>query len=164
MSARLVAAAAANIPDPEKGTVEPPFPQAALVREAIAALGWGTMTYACDECGFEWEVWLALGVEGPPPLRDAGLYVPSPFSAGRCPAWPLKPGATAEDRATFTHLAACDGRMTHVRWGDDREFDPALTPDDAPRFVIDAWHNCAQLVIPEPARIRAGRFHHENGR
>lgn len=158
MSERLIAAAAANVPQPGDG---PRVPQVVLVREAVASLGWGTMTYACEACGFEWRVWLGLGVEGPPSLREVGLYVACPFVVGRCPAWPVKPGATDEDRARFAHLTRCDGQMSHVRFAQDETFAPRLMPDDAPRFVLDTWYDAAQLVIPEPALIRARQFHSE---
>lgn len=156
MSARLIAAAAANI---DEGAYDPPVPHVALVREAIATLAWGTMNYRCEACGFEWEVWLGLGVEGPAGLRDHGLYVASPFTISRCPAWPIKQDATPEERAQLRHMVPCDGRMTHVRFCADREFGPTLVPDDAPRFVLDAWDVAAQLVIPTPALVRARQFH-----
>lgn len=157
MSARLIAAAKANYgagTDPG----QPMIPARLLVREAVATLGWGSMIYQCDACGFEWHVWLALGVEGPPSLRAAGLYIAAPFTAGKCPSWPVKPDATDEDRANFRHLTQCAGTMGHVRFKSDREFYPTLIPDDAPRFVIGAYDS-ADLVIPEDALVRAQRFH-----
>lgn len=156
MSARLIAAAEANIPEPGRDAV---VPHVALVREAVATLGWSTMKYGCGTCGFEWEVWLALGVEGPPSLRTANLMVPAPFTTGRCPAWPVRPGATAEDRARFRHLTRCEGEMSHVRFSEDREFAPTLIPDDVPRFTLDPWHEHGVLVISSPALIAARRFH-----
>lgn len=159
MSERLIAAAATNKTNIDRGEMESPVPRVVLVREAVALLGWGTMTYACDRCGFEWKVWLGFGVEGPEALREHGLYVPSPFTAGTCPSWPIKPDATTDDRKLFQHLTKCDGRMGHVRWGEDETFGPLLIPDDAPRFVLDTWYEAAQLVIPEPALIYARRFH-----
>lgn len=161
MSARLIEAANANRPDIERGVMDPPVPSVVLVREAVALLGWATMTYQCEACRFEWEIWMALGVEGPPALREAGLYVPAPFTLGSCPAWPVKIDATPEERARFQHVTRCDGSMSHVRWREDREFAPTLIPDDAPRFVLDPWHGCGQLVMPEPALIAARRFHSE---
>ena len=119
----------------------------ALTREAVARLGWGTMTYACDTCSFEWEIWLALGVEGPPALREASLYIAAPVMLGSCPAWP--------------DMTTCPGGMKHVRWNDDREFPPTLIPDDAPRFVLPSslsgGGEGASLVIPTPALVRARR-------
>jgi hypothetical protein len=147
MSARLIAAAAAAMPDIDKGQIDPLVPQSMLVREAVGLLGWGTMTYRCDACGFKWEVWLSLGVEGPPSLRDNGLYVASPFTLSSCPAWP--------------NMTRCSGSMAHVNFRGDREFPPTLIPDDVPRFVLDNWHDCADLVIPTPALIYARRFHNE---
>ena len=157
MSERLIAAAKANYdtsPIPGDFLIPPRL----LVREAVASLGWGTMTYACDTCGFEWSVWLSLGVEGPPALRDAGLYLASPMWAGACPAWPIKPDATPEERAQLRHMAKCDGRMGHVRFREDREFAAKLIPDDAPRFIVGPYDS-AHLVIPEDALVAARRFH-----
>lgn len=147
MSARLIAAGKAAMPDAEKGETEPRIPWAMLVREAVALLGWGSMRYRCSACGFEWDIWLALGVEGPPELREAGLYLASPFTIGWCPAWP--------------QMQTCDGRMSHIDFHADTAFPPLLIPDDAPRFVIDEWHHTARLHVPEPALIAARRFHNE---
>jgi hypothetical protein len=123
----------------------------ALVREAVEQLGWGTMTYACDTCPFEWAVWLSLGVEGPPALRKAGLYIAAPFMLSRCPAWP--------------QMQPCGGRMKHVRWDGDQEFEPQPIPDDAPRFVLphslSAAGEGARLEIPTPALVRARRVLNE---
>jgi hypothetical protein len=159
MSERLIEAAERQFAGGPGAPV--PVPQVVLVREAVALLGWGTMVYACDRCGFEWKVWLALGVEGPPNVKSLGLYVPAPFKAGRCPSWPVKPDATPEERATFRHLTRCDGEIGHVRFREDEEFEPALIPDDSPRFVLDHWYDCAHLHVPEPALIVARRFHSE---
>jgi hypothetical protein len=162
VSEQLIVAAAAQIRDPGHFDGETArVPHVMLVREAVALLGRGTMTYQCDACGFEWKVWLAFGVEGPAELREHGLYVPAPFKAGRCPSWPVKPGATVEDRRTFQHLTRCEGQMGHVRWAQDEVFAPRLIPDDAPRFVLDHWYDSAHLHIPEPALIVARQFHHE---
>jgi hypothetical protein len=163
MSERLIRAAARNVAAMrEIPGGEPLMPHVALVREAVTALGWGTMAYRCDSCGFEWDIWLTLGVEGPPSLRDHDLYVASPFTLSSCPAWPVKPGATADERATFAHLGRCEGRMSHVRFADDRQFgELRLIPDDAPRFVLDPWYEAAQLVLSEPALVRARRFHND---
>lgn len=77
-------------------------------------LAWGTMTYACESrsgpsCGFEHRIWMLLGVEGPPALKAADLYVASPFFCGTCPG--------------------CGGGLVHTRWSDDEEW-PTLRPLD----------------------------------
>ncbi len=158
MSARLIEAAKAV--QPGAPGEEPVVPYVALVREAVASLVWGSMFYRCNACSFEWEVFLAFGVEGPSTLRETGLYVASPFVVGSCPAWPIKADATEEERAQLRHMGRCEGRMSHVDWKRDREFKAAqLSPDDAPRFVLDGWHGLAALLIPTPALVRARRFH-----
>jgi hypothetical protein len=155
-SERLIQAAAKQFDPARPG--EAAVPQNMLVREAVATLGWGTMAYRCEACGFEWDIWLALGVEGPPSLREHGLYVASPFTLSRCPAWPFKPDVPDGAPFSYDHLTQCDGRMSHVRFQDDREFSPCLIPDDAPRFVLDHFDG-AHLVIPEAALVAARRFH-----
>lgn len=125
-----------------------------LVRGAVERLAWGTMNYRCEQCGFEWEIWLSLGVEGPADLREVGLYVASPFTV-RCPAWPK--------------MQACGGTMSHVRFSDDVRFGfngdrsntPKLIPDDAPRFVlpysVSSGGEGARLEMPTDALVRARR-------
>src|SRR3954462_15303473 len=78
---------------------EPPQIRLMATREAVARLCWGSMFYKCDTCEFGWNIWMALGVEGPPNLSKAGLYVASPFMLGQCPAWP--------------DMAVCEGKMVH---------------------------------------------------
>lgn len=124
------------------------------VATAVDRLCWGSMAYRCDICGFEWEVWMALGVEGPPHLRNQGLYVATPFMAGRCPAWPI---ASAEE------MVSCGGGMRHVRFDGDRQFEPCVAPDDVPRFVLPRaqWglSGGADLEVPTAALVRARRWH-----
>lgn len=158
MSARLLAAIESAIDgmgaDPTQRPLVLP-----LVREAVATLAHGTMTYACEACKFEWVVWLGLGVEGPQVLRDANLYVPCAFTMP-CRAWPVNPEATDEERAQYRHLTVCTGTMSHVRWGEDENFpELRLVPDDAPRFVVGPWYEQGDLVVPEPAMVAARRFH-----
>lgn len=155
MSDRLTAAAAANTPSGEDSPVH-----RLLVAEAVSQLGWGTMPYQCERCGYEAEVWLSLGVEGPPSLKGKGLYVPAPFTT-RCMAWPLKADATEEERATMRDMTSCDGLMRHIDWNRDRRFEPRLVPDGAPRFVLDDWYDSARLLWTEDALVAARRFHRE---
>lgn len=119
----------------------------ALTREAAARFGWAAMTYECAKCGFSWEIWCALGVEGPPDLKERGLSIASPFGIGRCPSWP--------------QMEPCDGEMSHVRFSEDRHFAPRMIPDDAPRFVLPdtaaGGAMSARLEIPLPALVRARR-------
>lgn len=119
----------------------------AMVREGVGRLGWSTMAYRCGQCRFEWDVWLALGVEGPEALREGNLYVAAPFGMS-CRASPK--------------MQACAGTMSHVRLGQDKVFGPTLIPDDAPRFVLPHMiqgSEGATLVVPEMAYVRARRFH-----
>ena len=139
---------------------EGPWPDAdwtvlvSLTERAIASLGWRTMNYKCEKCGFEWAVYLTLGCEGPPELKEKGLALAVPFVAGRCPSWP--------------GMKTCDGSMQHVRFADDQTFFPRLIPDDAPRFVLpttsaggEGGAPCGRLEIPMPALVRARRFWNE---
>lgn len=134
----------------------------ALTEKAVGSLAWSTMTYRCEKCGFEWEVYLGLGVEGPPELKDRGLALPVPFVIGRCPAWTPKDGVAKPD---LSNLEACEGEMTHVEWSRDRKLNPPeLVPDDAPRFVLpsasaggEGGAPCGRLEIPMPALVRARR-------
>lgn len=137
-------------PDPfEAATFEASL---ALIRTAVDRLAWGTMTYRCQACGFEWRIWLSLGVEGPPQFRASGLYLAAPFMV-RCPAWPGMKG--------------CDGQMQHVRWIEDETFrEPVLIPDAVARFVLpysaDRGDTGARLEIPGPALIRARQAMNED--
>jgi hypothetical protein len=116
---------------------------ALLVGQAVRDLCWKSMLYRCEKCEFVWRIWLALGVEGPEPLRTSGLYVPCSFSVS-CPAWPS--------------MQTCDGLMSHIDWAGDQDFAPTLPPDSVPRFVLpDSGGTCARLHIPELALVEARR-------
>lgn len=123
--------------------------QLALVREAVTQLAWGNMAYVCNACSVEVRVWLGLGCEGPPGLREHGLYVPVPFGIA-CQCW------VGSDPLAGVR---CDGTMMHQEWNRDQEFMPRLPPDDAPRFVLDPLHDSAQIVWPTAALVRARRYH-----
>lgn len=72
-----------------------------------------------EPCGWEHRVWLGLGCEGPPALRedDDESFIPVPFVCGTCPS--------------------CEtGALQHVRWGEDEEFEPTKIPDGRPRFLV----------------------------
>jgi hypothetical protein len=133
---------------------------AALIDQAVGSLCGLTMNYRCEDCGFEWEVYLALGLEGPGALKQAGLALPVPFVIS-CPAWRAPEGE--EVNPELTNLRPCEGSMTHVRWSDDRLLaPPEIPPDDAPRFVLpdsSAGESppCGRLEIPGPALVRARR-------
>jgi hypothetical protein len=144
--------------------VGPPQVRLMAARAAVGRLCWGAMFYECDTCGFGWEIWTALGVEGPPALREAGLYLSSAFMLGRCWAWPIDenpaPGSPPP------HLRTCDGNMGHRDWSRDQEWGaPRIAPDDVPRFVLprEVWRGDqgADLEVPEPALVRARRWHQE---
>jgi len=136
----------------------------ALLRELLSShIGWSTMNYACvgnenrtprgvhPPCGFQWSIWLTLGVEGPTWLRELGAYIACPFYAGTCPNW------------------KCKGQMRHVagtdRFRDEVFTEPRLVPDDVPRFVLPTsvyrGDEGARLLIPEPALVKARVFVHE---
>lgn len=137
----------------------------ALVHRAIPQLAHKTMIYKCDDCGFEWEVYLALGLEGPDELSANHLVLPVPFVAGTCEVWRPPPGE--EPAAGLRNLKRCGGAMQHVRFQEDRSFAPSLIPDDAPRFVLPTSAAggdapCGRLEIPTPALVRARRAGSEN--
>lgn len=97
-------------------------------------LAWGTMIYACKGetrgnpgCGWEHRVWLGIGVEGPPTLREVSATVPSPFFCGRCPR--------------------CGLGLAHDRWREDEEFDaPRPFPDDVARFIVPTIEKAQQFI------------------
>jgi hypothetical protein len=117
---------------------------ALLAAQAARDLCWGTMRYRCESCGFDWRVWLALGVEGPASLKSRCLYMPCPFTIS-CPAWP--------------NMQPCEGHMSHINWAEDERFpEPQLPPDSVPRFVLpDSGGTCARLLIPDLALVEARR-------
>lgn len=162
MQSKLEVAAERLVPTPEQVGSGTEFPWQLLTRTAVGQLAHGTMTYECDTCGFHWRVWLALGVEGPQALRDARLYVPAPFTVGSCPAWPINPDATEEERAQLRDMFRCPGRMAHVRFSEDERFGaPRLMPDEVPRFVLDDDHAQGRLSMPTAAMVAARRWHRE---
>lgn len=129
---------------------ETPQMHVMAVHAAVTRLIWGTMYYECDACGFGCSIGMSLGVEGPKEMRERGLYLASPFSAGSCPAWP--------------HMKTCDGYLSHKGRGRDEEFaTPRIAPDNMPRFVLpdSVWRSDqgARLEVPEPALIEARQFH-----
>lgn len=131
-----------------------------LIHRATGQLAHRTMIYKCDDCGFEWEVYLCLGLEGPDELQAAGLVLPVPFVAGTCEVWRPPPGEEPSD--DLRNLKRCGGAMQHVRFREDRSFAPSLIPDDAPRFVLPLTAAggdapCGRLEVPTPALVRARR-------
>lgn len=158
MSDQLDAIVAAQPMGPESA-FDPAPPQVLLMaaQEAVRRLCWGTMHYRCRGCSFEWEIWLALGVEGPPHLKQRGLALACPFGIGRCYAWP---------RDAAGELTTCDGEMLHVDFNRDEHWaSPRLAPDDVPRFVlprmVSRGDQGAELEIPESALVAARKWHSE---
>jgi hypothetical protein len=143
--------------DPTKPTIG-----LSLVREAVQRLGWGTMNYRCEDCAYEVRVWLSLGVEGPPTLRQANLYLACPFAI-RCFACAGKP-AESTTPPPFDKQPL-NGQMLHVNFARDDEFVPRMIPDDAPRFVLPAavWGGSegADLHVPSDALVAARRYFYE---
>jgi hypothetical protein len=133
----------------------------ALTRQAAVSVAWSTMNYRCEACSFEWEVYLALGCEGPPELKEVGLAVAVPFVI-ECRAWVPDEDVPAETPPELA-IKACEGHMQHVDWARDRTLSPpALIPEDAPRFVLPETGSgesfpCGRLEIPTPALVRARR-------
>jgi len=113
------------------------------------------MHYRCDQCKFEWLVYLTLGLEGPEPLKAANLTLPVPFGVG-CPRW-FPPKVPEVDPGGYTK---CEGTMLHVDWSRDVVFDAlTLIPDNAPRFVLPESSvgddpPCGHFTMPGPALVR----------
>jgi hypothetical protein len=131
---------------------------ALLVERAVRDLCWGDMTYRCDDCGFDWKVGLALGVEGPASLRSLDLYVPAPFMF-KCPAWTKGDFDATELPPGTPNVKPCGGHMGHTDWINDSVFAvPSLLADDVPRFLLpDSGLGSARLLLTEGALIRARR-------
>jgi len=152
----LVRAADALVADHKGGEPGPWPPEVwtqlhALIRQVPGQLAHMGMHYRCEDCKFEWLVYLTIGLEGPEPLKANDLALPVPFGIS-CPRWGEAPGYTP-----------CGGSMLHVDWSRDQHFAPlVLIPDNAPRFVMpdtavgeDA--PCGHLEMPMPALIRGRR-------
>jgi hypothetical protein len=123
---------------------------AVIVRQAVGDLCHAAFRYKCKDCGFDWWVWMGLGIEGPGDLHQKRLALPCPFII-QCPAWPdMKP---------------CRGEMNHVDWDEDQRFTaPVLPPDDVPRFILpESGGDCGHLHIPTPALVKARRAMNEEG-
>lgn len=72
--------------------------------------------YGCGRCKAIEPIYLGVGVEGPPDLREKSLYIPSPYGGPRC--------------------RSCGGETSHVFWGSDEHFEPRLPPEGARYFCI----------------------------
>lgn len=72
---------------------------------------WAAFQYQCERCGnIEW-IYLGVGVEGPPELRDRAGYIPSPLMGPLC------------------LLCKGKGATKHVRWREDKTFPPIDATD-----------------------------------
>lgn len=79
-------------------------------------LVWMAMQYQCKSChGIEW-VYVGVGVEGPPSLRDRRLWIASPMQGPSC----LK----------------CKGDTLHVHWSQDKTFLPQDPPEGSRYFRV----------------------------
>lgn len=102
-------------------------------------------------CGFERRVFLGVGCEGPPELREANLVIPVPMYAGICPR--------------------CGSSLQHVRWNEDEAFEEKDPPEDAAYFVVpgkataaryaEGGYAGAELVRTKEEIEAVGRFHSE---
>lgn len=142
----------------EKGDHDPfdpklPTSHLLLTREAVRRLCWLKMTYQCgsghvEGCGYRYEVYCALGVEGPPALKDAGLSIPCAF-IHKCPT-------------------GCGGTAAHAEWSRDTTLDPlVVAPDDAPWFhlpeTMERGDSGGALEWPGAAIVKARQWYHEEG-
>lgn len=98
-------------------------------------LCWATMVYACvgenpspqtSGCGWEHRVWLGVGVEGPPEVKERKEFIPCPFYCGRCPQ--------------------CGARLAHERWNEDEEFEPRPFPPGVSKFVVPTMAEAEKLA------------------
>lgn len=87
-----------------------------LEAEQLRAKVWGTMTYACEECGHREVYELEVGVEGPPAWRRDTCYIACAFSAGQC--------------------ERCRGLMTHTNFAGDVAYDEPRDPSVANVFRV----------------------------
>lgn len=102
-----------------------------------------------EGCGFERRVYLGIGCEGPPALKEAGLFLPVPMYAGVC--------------------ENCGGGLMHVRWGEDEEFAEKDAPPDAALFIVPGKSTAArfaesgfagaELIRTEAEKVALRKFH-----
>lgn len=85
----------------------------------------GLFNYKCRTCNSIELIGLCYGVEGPPALRDAGTYIPSPFLMG---------------------CSVCGGESSHWNFRDDAWFEPAQSGIPMRRFQVPEFG-------PEPDRF-----------
>lgn len=121
----------------------PPFDwegHATRVLEAIGdrkGLVWLRMRYRCERCGHEELLACEVGVEGPKDLREARLFIASPFTT-RC--------------AKDIGLRQCGGNLSHVRMREDEEFEPRPRGEGEACFVLpedtSTWRQGAILDRP----------------
>lgn len=152
------------------GAFEDPFDGAAptlglaLAREAVGRLAWEMMRYRCRECGFAAPIWLTLGVEGPPALRELNVYVACPFMV-KCWACSGPPRRQGEPVSSAPYdREPLNGTMQHV--GLDNPLRAlVVVPDDEAYFVLpdraDRGDSGASLVLPDEARVFAQRWFFE---
>lgn len=93
------------------------------VQRAVAGrhdLVWAAFQYGCERCRvIEW-IYMGVGVEGPPELRNEGNYIASPMQGPAC-QW-------------------CGGETSHINWHRDQEFPPKPVPSGQRYFAVPpAW-------------------------
>lgn len=120
-------------------------------REASASGSAEEAAKALEEsgCGFEHRIYLGIGCEGPPELKESKTWIPVPMNAGVCPD--------------------CGGGMMHVRWGEDEEFAEKDPPEGAALFIVpgkstaagyaERGYAGAELIRTEGEEAAIKRFH-----
>lgn len=120
-------------------------------REASASGSAEEAAKALEEsgCGFEHRIYLGIGCEGPPALKEAGTWIPVPMHAGVC--------------------QNCGGGMIHVRWNEDEEFGEKDAPEGAALFIVPGkgtangysvrGYGGAELIRTEGEKAAIRKFH-----
>lgn len=95
-------------------------------RELVHAL----FNYRCQSCNSIELIGLCYGVEGPPELRAAGTWIPSPF---------------------LMQCSVCGGESHHWNFRDDAHFNPVQCGIPMRRFQVPEFG-------PEPERFQSVAF------
>lgn len=95
------------------------------------------LKYQCRSCRHVEDIYLGVGVAGPPKLIEAGLYIPCPFMGQRC--------------------LLCGGETAHSDFSGDRQFEPIDAPAGVryyrvPRTGVNMRYFMSSAYCGETAR------------